>query len=174
VNLLRAHGGPSRYWRNKGCRCVPCRSSLADYMRVYYATHPESRERQRRWKDSHRDRMYAYTEVYRKRHPEEVRACYRRWYARNRELNLAYQARKRTAQYGGGNNFTRDDVRGQRERQGGTCFWCKGKLGAYHIDHVIPIALGGSNGPENIVISCPHCNLSKSAQHPMDFAGMLC
>jgi 5-methylcytosine-specific restriction endonuclease McrA len=33
--------------------------------------------------------------------------------------------------------------------------------------------LGGSNGPENIVIACPHCNQSKNAKHPMDFCGRL-
>jgi len=37
----------------------------------------------------------------------------------------------------------------------------------------MPVILGGSNGPANIVAACPHCNQRKAAKHPMDFAGIL-
>lgn len=43
----------------------------------------------------------------------------------------------------------------------------------YHVDHVVPISLGGSDGPENLVLTCPNCNHRKHAKHPMDFAGVL-
>jgi 5-methylcytosine-specific restriction endonuclease McrA len=83
---------------------------------------------------------------------------------------LAYRARKRAA----GPAFTPDDVTAQHNRQKGKCFYCGKSLnGVYDIDHVMPLALGGSNGPENIVLACPHCNGSKHAKHPMDFAGIL-
>lgn len=36
----------------------------------------------------------------------------------------------------------------------------------YHVDHVMPIALGGSNSPENLQILCPKCNLKKNKKHP--------
>jgi len=39
-----------------------------------------------------------------------------------------------------------------------------------HVDHIMPLALGGSNWPTNLQILCPPCNLSKSAKHPIDFA----
>jgi len=45
--------------------------------------------------------------------------------------------------------------------------------GGYHVDHVTPLVLDGSNGPENFVIACAACNLCKGAKHPMDFAGIL-
>jgi 5-methylcytosine-specific restriction endonuclease McrA len=66
-------------------------------------------------------------------------------------------------------------VRDQYGRQRGRCYYCHEKVGdSYHVDHVIPLALGGGNGPENLVIACPRCNLTKYAKHPMDFAGVLC
>ena len=34
---------------------------------------------------------------------------------------------------------------------------------AYHVDHDMPIARGGSNDPENLVLTCPRCNQSKQA-----------
>jgi 5-methylcytosine-specific restriction endonuclease McrA len=75
---------------------------------------------------------------------------------------------------GNGGTHTAADVAAQRARQRGRCYWCHEKVGkSYHVDHVMPLALGGSNGPENIVIACISCNLRKSAKHPMDWAGRL-
>jgi len=31
----------------------------------------------------------------------------------------------------------------------------------YHVDHKIPLALGGTNDLDNLTIACPPCNLSK-------------
>ena len=104
--------------------------------------------------EKHRLRRLAY----KREHPEEHRA-----YTLNR------QARKA----GNGGGHTGEDVRAQLERQGGRCFYCRKKVDAYHEDHVIPLAKGGSNGPENLVIACPTCNLRKGAKHPMDFCGRL-
>ena len=51
------------------------------------------------------------------------------------------------------------------------CYWCEKKIGKlYHIDHVIPLASGGSHTIDNIVISCPSCNLRKSNKDPYQFA----
>ena len=66
------------------------------------------------------------------------------------------------------------DVAAQRTRQKGRCYWCGEKTGRhYHVDHVVPLIKGGSNGPENLVIACAACNLSKKDRHPMDFAGRM-
>lgn len=35
---------------------------------------------------------------------------------------------------------------------------------ACHIDHVIPIAAGGSDDLENLVLSCDKCNVAKGAK----------
>ena len=70
---------------------------------------------------------------------------------------------------------TCEDVAAQRKRQRGHCYWCRVKVGRhYHVDHVTPLSKGGSNGPENIVITCAHCNHAKNARHPMDWSLTLC
>jgi 5-methylcytosine-specific restriction endonuclease McrA len=43
----------------------------------------------------------------------------------------------------------------------------------YHVDHRVPLSRGDSNDISNIVLACPHCNLSKGAKLPEDFAGRL-
>jgi len=41
----------------------------------------------------------------------------------------------------------------------GLCFYCSGL--ANQADHVVPIAMGGSDDPSNLVPSCGPCNSSK-------------
>lgn len=39
----------------------------------------------------------------------------------------------------------------------------------YHVDHILPIKLGGKHEPHNLQLLCKTCNLTKSAKHPVDF-----
>jgi 5-methylcytosine-specific restriction endonuclease McrA len=66
-----------------------------------------------------------------------------------------------------GGTHTAKDIQIQYDLQEGECFYCGKTLGdRYHVDHVMPVSLGGSNGPENLVIACPRCNIRKGAKHP--------
>lgn len=55
------------------------------------------------------------------------------------------------------------------ERDNGKCFYCAGQMvyqETWHIDHRTPVSAGGSNDPENLVLSCVRCNLKKGAKMP--------
>lgn len=86
------------------------------------------------------------------------------------------RSRKRAVeQYG---NYTAQDVRQKWLEQGGRCYWCGCELqktgkDAYHVDHIWPLAKGGTNAANNICCSCRNCNQSKCARTPLDFAGRL-
>jgi len=49
------------------------------------------------------------------------------------------------------------------ERDGFHCFYCKKllTLATATLDHVIPVAKGGGNNPENLVTACHRCNSRK-------------
>lgn len=51
------------------------------------------------------------------------------------------------------------------------CYWCGMKLPSkgWHMDHVIPIAKGGSHTAGNIVKACAMCNSTKTDKHPNDY-----
>ena len=52
------------------------------------------------------------------------------------------------------------------ERDEGKCFWCKTML-AYEdatMDHVIPMARGGTDALTNLVLSCQPCNNSRGCR----------
>lgn len=54
--------------------------------------------------------------------------------------------------------------------QKGKCPCCKQPLGDnYHMDHVIPLALGGLNVDSNMQLLRAVCNMQKRAKHPVDF-----
>ena len=54
--------------------------------------------------------------------------------------------------------------------QKGKCACCKKPLGTdYHMDHITPLALGGSNTDSNIQLLRAKCNKQKGAKHPVDF-----
>lgn len=54
--------------------------------------------------------------------------------------------------------------------QKGKCACCNQPLGGdFHMDHIMPLALGGSNSDDNIQLLRKTCNLQKQASHPIDF-----
>ena len=54
--------------------------------------------------------------------------------------------------------------------QRGKCACCGDPLGAnFHMDHIMPLALGGTNTDDNIQLLTATCNLKKHAKHPVDF-----
>lgn len=61
--------------------------------------------------------------------------------------------------------FDDADVRAQYWEQDGLCYWCMEEVGdVFHKDHKVPIARGGKSAATNLVISCPHCNLSRGGK----------
>lgn len=53
-------------------------------------------------------------------------------------------------------------------RDGHTCRYCGGRAPDVEltVDHVVPVALGGANVPDNLVAACKDCNAGKSSSHP--------
>lgn len=56
------------------------------------------------------------------------------------------------------------------KRDNYTCRYCGAKApnAVLHVDHVMPVALGGSDKPENLVTACRDCNAGKAATKPGD------
>jgi len=103
-------------------------------------------------------------------HKEQVAACIARWHAEHPEAGHASRSRRRARLANASGSHTEEDIRQQYQLQSGRCHWCGIAVdNAYHVDHVVPLARGGSNDPENIVIACPTCNLRKGAKMPDEF-----
>lgn len=163
---------------------------ISEYQRAARQEDPEKfRERVRRSYRKHIDKVVAY----RQKNRSAILERGRKWYAENKERHKTaatkrkeanpeawrlkvlakthkYLARKKGAE----GYFTKNDVELQYKSQNGKCWWCgKSVKRKFHVDHIIPLAKGGSNKPNNICISCPTCNSQKSDRMPWEFKGRL-
>lgn len=47
-----------------------------------------------------------------------------------------------------------------------TCRYCRSAENPLTIDHLVPVSLGGSDDPSNLVAACKDCNAGKSSSNP--------
>lgn len=57
------------------------------------------------------------------------------------------------------------------KRDGHVCAYCRTTKSPLEIDHVHPVAEGGTHDMENLVVACRPCNMSKRANFPEFWAG---
>lgn len=106
-----------------------------------------------------RENRRASNRKYRNSHAEQVRMS-------SRVTSHNHRAKKMNIE----GRLTKGDINRQYERQKGKCYYCKTALvGVYEIEHIIPLARGGSNWPENIVITCLTCNRTKGGKLPHEW-----
>lgn len=55
--------------------------------------------------------------------------------------------------------FSIKKIKAMYRDQDGKCAYCQQEMNFnYHIEHVIPLSVGGTNKESNLVLSCPRCN----------------
>ena len=62
------------------------------------------------------------------------------------------------------------------EKSEGKCHYCRGALtldGKWHVEHMMPRALGGEDELGNLVASCVACNLAKRDKTAIEFVSQL-
>jgi len=179
--------GWERYFTGKPCRqghicerftssygCVEC-ARIREVGRVPWCkTHPFEREEYRKhYVAEHRDEIRARASERYFENRVKISAEFKLWY-RNPINAQKAKVRARNAKIrrlGAIGFYTAEDVECLYNKQGGNCAACKGPLRRrFHVDHVMPLILGGSNWPSNLQLLCPRCNRKKWAKHPDDWA----
>lgn len=99
---------------------------------------------------------------------ERRKKSQREWLARNPGYQVAKDQKRRAAKAGSAECFTAQDIIDIRRLQRNKCATCKKSISeSYHVDHVVPLSKGGSNGRMNIQLLCPQCNWSKGSMDPL-------
>lgn len=92
---------------------------------------------------------------YAKKYPDKVNA-----------RNAERRARRRNQS----GVVSKDIIQKLKKLQRGKCPCCKRTLGDnYHLDHIVPLALGGKHEDSNLQLLIANCNQQKSSKHPIDF-----
>lgn len=132
--------------------CLACES---DYRKGYYQENQAACvARSVAWNREHLPKMSEMRDV---------------WPSASLDALRAKEAKRRKYARDSTEHHTADDIADLMLRQKGKCAVCKDTLDAYHVDHVVPLVAGGSNGKLNIQILCPSCNLSKGRKDPIAF-----
>ena len=169
--------------RNKGGDCKFCQKIRTH---IWAITHPEKTKISfAKWRAANSEKMKIYQDKYRAKNSEKVKAATRAWQILNPERikanvtkwNIANPEACRIRQH---NRRARERVNGGRlskdlskklyKRQKGKCVCCRKLLGNnFHLDHIMPIKLGGKNEDWNIQLLGEECNLKKNAKHPITY-----
>ena len=123
----------------------------------------------------HQEKRNAASRSWSGKNKDWVAAYNAAWNAANPEKKSAKQAKRRAQKASSGGTHTDADIKALILVQKNKCahIWCKKVLSAgYHVDHIMPLSLGGSNDKKNIQLLCETCNLKKGARHPVEFALM--
>ena len=139
---------------------------------AYYLAHAdEIKRRAKASVDADPDRAMANKRAYYEANKAEIKERVREWNAANPEATRSRGRNYRARFKGADGSHTGDDIKDLFVKQRGHCIYCNAKLGSgYHVDHIIPLASGGSNWPSNLQLLCAKCNNRKRATDPIEFA----
>ena len=169
--------------RTKGGKCKPCRKA---YGVAYRAANPEKVKATKAsyraenaekvksanvaWRAANPEKTRAAAAAYRAKNLEKAREWTAAWSANNRESKRIHEHNRRARKKENGGKLSKNLAARLYKLQRGKCACCKLPLGDdYHLDHIMPLALGGSNTDDNIQLLRASCNLSKHTKHPISF-----
>lgn len=138
---------------------------------AYAEAHPEkSRECTAAYRKANPDRVKASIAAWAKANPGGQQKASDAWLKRNPGAIVVYAQNRRARKIAGGGVLSMGLADRLMDVQQGICPCCNLPLdGKYHLDHWMPLALGGSNTDDNIRLLHPRCNLKKGSKHPEDY-----
>lgn len=162
------------------------KESIAKSAKKYLENNKEARKKTvAKYYANNIDKIKSFGKKYRTENPEKVRLAISNWNEKNKnklrltrakyriehkEERRSYKHTRRARIKSIGGSHTVIEINNLLKLQKYKCAVCSISVkNKYHIDHVMPIALGGSNYISNIQILCPTCNCSKGAKDPTDF-----
>ena len=146
---------------------------------AWRAKNPERvKELKARHYEKNKTKILAYTAAYREKNTDKIKKYNSGWTKKRRssEPEKFKEARRiiwnnrRARKMAVGGKLSKGLSAKLFRLQKGKCACCGSPLGSdFHMDHIMPLALGGPNTDCNIQLLTASCNKSKSAKNPIDF-----
>ena len=123
-----------------------------------------------RSRNQDREKKRVSGEIYNHKNRVVRREKAREWRRENIEMARLRESNNEARRRRAGGALSKGIVALLFSEQGGKCPGCLIALSDYHVDHYMPIALGGLNNDNNVQLLCPTCNLKKGAKHPLEWS----
>lgn|SRR5574340_182965 len=166
--------------------CSSCKSCRSLAHAAWRAANPDkAKANMNKWVANNREKHNASTVAWRKdnpwkqkecsakwrlANPERQKAATAAWCAANPEAKRVHDQNRRSRKLANGGRLSPGIADRLFKLQRGKCACCHASIeDGNHIDHVIPLALGGPNEDWNVQLLCQACNRSKGAKHPVEF-----
>lgn len=153
----------------------------------------KNKDRVFKWREDNKEYRSEYGREYKKKNPDKVKKhksdTYfrsmgkylldaKKWAKDNPEKIKASRTNQKAKRRLAVGSHTAKEISNLMIRQGGKCVECKccisikpsGEEKIAHLDHIIPISIGGSNFIKNLQYLCITCNLRKGALDPFEWA----
>lgn len=140
---------------------------------------PEGKAYKAAWYKANRERIRAKAKSDPGKYRESNIASAKAWKDANpekaREYGRMNRRTRRTRATDAGGRHTVSDLAEILTSQGSRCAYCRADLRKIkkHVDHIVPLARGGSNWRTNLQFLCAPCNQTKNSKDPNDFARSL-
>ncbi len=172
ANPEKAHAAQQKYYyKNQARRC--------EIAREWAKNNPEQkRATKRAWIAKNLERKRATARLWAKKNRDRRqpsrREWNRQWRKNNPDKRRIEEHIRRTRKRAAGGKFTVADIADIRKNQRNKCAepTCRKRLtrATEHIDHIIPVARGGTSWRKNLQLLCQQCNQSKGSYDPITYA----
>lgn len=138
---------------------------------AYHAANPDKRRiAQAKHYAANSSKVLARHAEYRAENHDKIRAANAAYRVANPEKLRIHDNNRRARERGNGGELSHGLAVRLFKLQKGKCPCCNKPLGNdYHLDHIMPIKLGGKNEDLNMQLLRQRCNQQKSARHPVAF-----
>ncbi|MFH1010215.1 MAG: HNH endonuclease [bacterium] len=122
------------------------------------------------WRANNTAQSRATVKAWRAANPEKAKAIHAAFHDANPDAKRIYHSNRRARKSANGGKLSKGLAVKLFKLQRGKCACCGESLGKdYHLDHQMPLALGGENIDSNMQLLRSMCNMSKNAKHPVEF-----
>jgi 5-methylcytosine-specific restriction endonuclease McrA len=122
------------------------------------------------WDKANPERKKANAAAWKAANPERVKELRAAWHKKNPDSLKIIEHNRRARKRANGGTLSKGISERLFKLQKGKCPCCSQPLGDdYHMDHIIPLALGGANIDSNIQLLRQRCNNQKRAKDPIEF-----
>lgn len=124
----------------------------------------------RGWNERNRHQKREINAVYRAAKNEEIRQKRKAQRQTDPSIERIKAATRKALKLGNGGSLSKNIVQLLLDKQNGLCACCQQPLnGKFHLDHIMPLSLGGRNDDANVQLLLPKCNLQKFVSPPEKF-----